>query len=149
MSRGRKILIALGLVFATVAGGLLLFYTVQDRTRAELDAAVRPMIEDLAAAQWSREAFDRHAADELKKWFVDKNQTAGMPSLSVLGSMKDYKGVEQYQINGEAALVVALALFDTGETYFDLRLVKRDGRWQMLAITVDSPSLADKEPAAR
>ncbi len=143
MSR-RKILIILGLVVATAAGGLLVYYSVRDRTETELAQAVEPMIRDLATAKWSNEAFDRYSSDELKQWFAQHNQADGMPELAVLGSLKEYRGIDQYTLNGDAALVVAMAVFDVGETYFDLRLVKRGGRWQMMAITVDSPSLADK-----
>ena len=144
MSRSKKILVILLVIFVVMGGGALWIYKFSSEVQGELNAAIEPMIREMSAARWSREVIDKYASPELEKWLVDNKMDNGMPGLSVLGNIREYKGVQSFDASSNAAELVAEVKFDSGDAYISLQISKRGGKWLMNSFNIDSSVLLQK-----
>lgn len=138
---GKTILIAL-VVSGIVVGGFLWLLHRYQQEHAQMDAIIKPMILDMARSQWSRDAFDRHASQGLREWFIKGKHEKGMPGLNFLGALKSYDGIEQITEKEAYTIVITKVTFEKDpDTYITLQLSEQEEGWKLDAFNINSSVL--------
>ncbi|MCB1476538.1 MAG: hypothetical protein H6883_12700 [Rhodobiaceae bacterium] len=129
MPRWAKILLILLLVFAGIGAGGTLLSSVFSGARAELDAAVEPMVRDMADHRWNQSTMLRYASPGLKVHVEDKGISFDPYPLIALGHVTEYVGVQQFEKSSDSAKLVALVKFEFGDARLDLVMSRHKGEW--------------------
>lgn len=129
MPRWTKILLILALVFAGLAGSGVLLVSKLSGARAELDAAVEPMIRDMANHSWDQATVLKYASPALKEHLGDEGIRIDRYSLVALGGVTEYVGVQEFEKSAYNAKLVALVKFEFGAARLDLVLSRHGNEW--------------------
>lgn len=141
LKRSNKILIWFIAILFLASTVTLWMYQDMKRERETMNALIEPMIKDLSVQFWSKEALDKYATPNLHNWLVDNNFSNGLVNLNLLGQMEEYKGIVSYYASSNTATLISWIHFDSGDAFFSLQLMKKDGVWRLNNLSVKSPAL--------
>lgn len=153
----RKLLTIFGGIFLLllVVGGVILGIltylgrNLDNESRIYVDQKLQ-----LILADWNHNEFVKQAAPELLEKAPPKELAALFSKFQErLGKLRSYKGSKgQAKISyaiGQGKLVIgeylAEADFAKARASISLRIIKRDGKWQILSFFVNSDALLDKK----
>ncbi|MGE0231356.1 MAG: hypothetical protein AB7O39_02655 [Flavobacteriaceae bacterium] len=129
MPRWAKIVLILFLVLGGLAGSGALLFAKLSGARAELNAAVEPMIRDMADHRWDRQTMLRYASPDLKQHVEEKGMGVDTYPLVALGHVTEYVGVQEFETSTQNAKLTTLVKFEFGAARIDLVLSRHDGKW--------------------
>jgi hypothetical protein len=140
MSRRLRDIVLVGVCLAILGAAGLFGWHYFSGKFDEFNDVAKPIVEDIADHDWSKEAMLRHASPGLRRWFEEPGHADSLASLRPFGRLKSFSGVTGFNQNSSdtatTASVTAGAEFDSGKADVVMLLSWGDDHWSLDKLTV-------------